>query len=174
MRPLEPGEVSADAKAIFDTFMAKRGNVPNLFRTLARRPVFMAAAGQLMKSLYDDSGTVPVALKEMLAVRVSLLNSCGYCQSSHTALALAAGATDSMINALEQGSEAQTFSPPEQAALALGEWMTRHPERGLPDHLYDALSQQFDEGQIIELVGVVAAFNFFNRMANALEVEVTR
>jgi uncharacterized peroxidase-related enzyme len=173
MRPLDPEEVSPEARAVFEAFLASRGNIPNLFRTLARRPGFMIAAKQLMASLYDSSGTVPVALKELLAVRVSLMNQTPYCQSSHTALAKAAGASDEAVAALAIGSESPQFGPAERAALALGEWMTTHPDKALPDRFYKQLSEHFDEGQIIELVGVAAAFNFFNRLANALGVAVT-
>jgi uncharacterized peroxidase-related enzyme len=173
MRPLDPDEVTPEARAVFDAFLARRGNIPNLFRTLARRPGFMIAAQQMMASLYDASGTVPVVLKELLAVRVSLLNGTPYCQSSHTALARAAGASDEQIAALAIGAEWPQFQPAERAALALGEWMTRHPDQGLPDGLYADLSQHFDEGQIIELAGVAAAFAFFNRLANALDVDIT-
>jgi uncharacterized peroxidase-related enzyme len=173
MRPLDPEDVSPEARAVFDAFLARRGNIPNLFRTLARRPGFMIAANQMMASLYDSAGTVPVALKELLAVRVSLLNDTPYCQASHTALAKAAGASDGQIEALPVGAASPQFSPAEQAALALGEWMTRHPDKALPDHLYRQLTGHFDEGQIIELVGVAAAFNFFNRLANALDIEIT-
>lgn len=173
MRPLDPDEVSPEARAVFDAFQASRGNVPNLFRTLARRPGFMIAAKQMMGSLYDSSGTVPVALKELLAVRVSLLNDTPYCQSSHTALAQRAGASDDQIQALAVGSESPVFTPAEKAALALGEWVTRHPDKAIPERFYRQLCEHFDEGQIIELVGVAAAFNFFNRLANALDVAIT-
>jgi len=55
----------------------QRGNVPNMFRTLAHRPV-------LLRTMLDhfhavmQTGTVEVKLKELLAVRVSQINLCDY------------------------------------------------------------------------------------------------
>jgi len=61
----------------FALFMARRGNVPNLFRTLALRPELMNAFSTLLDTLLN-TGTVATALKEMVIVRVSVINGSGY------------------------------------------------------------------------------------------------
>lgn len=65
------------AKASFDHFLATRGNVPNLFRTLALRPEIMLAYSTLLDKVLK-TGTVETALKEMAVIRVSLINDCDY------------------------------------------------------------------------------------------------
>lgn len=67
----------AEAKETFDAFMAKRGNVPNLFRTLALRPEVMKAYSTMLDKVLN-TGTVETALKEMAVIRVSLINDCEY------------------------------------------------------------------------------------------------
>lgn len=67
----------AGAETLFADFMAKRGNVPNLFRTLALRPEIMNGYAAVLNASLN-TGTVPVALKEMVAIRVSLINDCEY------------------------------------------------------------------------------------------------
>jgi alkylhydroperoxidase family enzyme len=64
-------------KPDFEAFLAARGNVPNLFATLARRPAFMRAAAALLREALAP-GEIPVRLKELIAVRVSGLNGCDY------------------------------------------------------------------------------------------------
>ncbi|WP_432406166.1 carboxymuconolactone decarboxylase family protein [Wukongibacter sp. M2B1] len=77
IRPLEPNEVDNEAKEIFEDFLKERGNIPNMFRTLAYRP-------KLLKTVFDHfrmvlkTGTVDFKLKEMVAVRVSQMNECAY------------------------------------------------------------------------------------------------
>lgn len=77
IKPLEPNEVDNEAKEIFEDFLRDRGNIPNMFRTLAYRP-------KLLKNAFDHfmsvlkTGTVDFKLKEMIAVRVSQMNECGY------------------------------------------------------------------------------------------------
>lgn len=65
------------AKPAFERFLAERGNVPNMFRTLARRPEMMETLSRHLQAV-TYSGTVPVRLKETMAVYVSLRNSCRY------------------------------------------------------------------------------------------------
>lgn len=65
------------------------------------------------------------------------------------------------------------FTPQERAVLELAETVTRHPDP-VPDELWERLTRHFDEGEIIELIACIAAFNAFNRMANALQVDITR
>lgn len=77
LRALGPAEVDPSARPDFEAFLAARGNVPNLFATLARRPAFMRAAAALLREALAP-GEVGVRLKELLALRVSTLNGCGY------------------------------------------------------------------------------------------------
>lgn len=77
MPALEPNEASPEAQAVFAQFMAERGNVPNLFRTLARRPAIMSTLAAHLKAVLT-TGTVDIRLKELVIVRVSQLNACQY------------------------------------------------------------------------------------------------
>jgi alkylhydroperoxidase family enzyme len=74
---LEWGEGDPKIQRIFEHFYAERGNVPNLFRVMGLRPdlltTFNAHFGAVMR---ED--TLPVGLKELLAVRVSAINECDY------------------------------------------------------------------------------------------------
>ncbi|MDA8345806.1 MAG: hypothetical protein M0Z66_10020 [Thermaerobacter sp.] len=65
------------ARPAFERFLQERGNVPNMFRTLARRPEMMETLSQHLHAV-TYTGTVPVRIKESLAVYVSLRNSCRY------------------------------------------------------------------------------------------------
>lgn len=77
IRPLDPGEAGPEMDQLFDRFRQRRGNIPNMFRTMAHRPDIAQTAAAHMAAIFD-AGTVPVRLKEMLAVRVSQINVCNY------------------------------------------------------------------------------------------------
>jgi hypothetical protein len=76
LRALEPDE-APEMKDIFDAFLKERGDVPNMFRTLARR-------AEHMRTMFDHfrivmrEGAVSPLLKEFISVRVSALNNCRY------------------------------------------------------------------------------------------------
>ncbi len=77
MRPLNPEEVGPTTRDLFASFERERGNVPNMFRTMARRPQIAETAAAHMRAIFA-TGTVAERLKEMLAVRVSQINDCMY------------------------------------------------------------------------------------------------
>lgn len=77
LRVLNPDEVTPDVGAVFDRFNRTRGNIPNMFRTLARRPDIMLTMEAHMNAVLN-TGTVDTALKELVVVRTSSNNKCAY------------------------------------------------------------------------------------------------
>lgn len=77
LKPLTPEEAPEAAQPIFERFMAERGNIPNLFRTLARRPEIMVAYAGLLKAV-TYTGTVDLKTKELAMLRVSQVNGSAY------------------------------------------------------------------------------------------------
>ncbi len=77
IRPLERDEVPETIQAIYDDYMKLRGNVPNMFRTLAHSPELMRQTHEYFKAVMKP-GAVSLKIKEMAAVRVSQLHLCDY------------------------------------------------------------------------------------------------
>jgi alkylhydroperoxidase family enzyme len=77
IRPLDAGEVGPSTRALFESFERERGNIPNMFRTMALRPEIAETAAAHMRAVFN-TGTVDKRIKEMLAVRVSQINDCMY------------------------------------------------------------------------------------------------
>jgi alkylhydroperoxidase family enzyme len=67
----------------------------------------------------------------------------------------------------------EQFEPSWRAALAYADAMTLGGGE-VSDPLYAALAGHWDEGQIVEITQVIGLFNYFNRLTNALRVEITR
>jgi alkylhydroperoxidase family enzyme len=76
--PLHPDDAPAEARVVLEEFFKARNNVPNMFRTLARRPAAMKTASDHMAAFWNDETTADPKLKELIAVRVSILNDCKY------------------------------------------------------------------------------------------------
>jgi alkylhydroperoxidase family enzyme len=71
------GEVEPRIQRIFETFQEARGNVPNLFRVMGRRPPLLTSFNAHFGAVMGE-GRLEIRLKELLAVRVSQLNDCEY------------------------------------------------------------------------------------------------
>lgn len=164
-------EVDAATGAIYDRYMQQRGNVPNMFRTVAHRPeIFQTMIAHFEAILH--TGTLPLRLKELAIVRTSQLNHCEYCLASHTRIAKKLGWSEDQLAHLEQFTQYDGFSPAEKAALHLAERMTRN-EGPLTDEEWAALRQFYSEGEVVELLGAIGLFNYFNRFNNMLDMEPT-
>jgi alkylhydroperoxidase family enzyme len=77
IKPLDSGDVDPEMREVFARYQRDRGNIPNMFRTMAYRPEIAATADAHMQAIFN-TGTVEKRLKEMLAVRVSQINDCAY------------------------------------------------------------------------------------------------
>ena len=74
---LSPQQADERTRRIFEGFLKERGNVPNMFRTVAHRPEIMQTMTEHFRVVMNG-GTVDKKLKELVAVRVSHLNCCDY------------------------------------------------------------------------------------------------
>jgi alkylhydroperoxidase family enzyme len=69
--------VDGAVREVFEAYLKERGNIPNMFRTVARRPAHLLTMLAHFRTVMNE-GTVPRLLKELLSVRVSHLNECRY------------------------------------------------------------------------------------------------
>jgi AhpD family alkylhydroperoxidase len=106
-------------------------------------------------------------VQELVSLRVSQINGCGWCVDIHTKELAAAGEPAVRINLVAAWREATVFSEAEQAALALAEEGTRladaHP--GVSDDTWARVRKHFDDDRTAALVALVAQMNSANRLA---------
>ncbi|MEO7066569.1 MAG: carboxymuconolactone decarboxylase family protein [Rhodanobacter sp.] len=112
------------------------------------------------------------SLVELVKMRVSQINGCGYCLDMHSKDARAAGETEQRLYLLSAWREASFYSARERAALSWAEAVTLVSNNDLPDALYDEVRKEFDEKGVVELTLAIIAINSWNRMAIACRAEV--
>ncbi len=74
---LNKEQVDTETGKIFDVYLKERGNVPNMFRTVAHRPEIFRTMIAHFRAIMT-TGTVPAKLKELVIVRTSQINRCEY------------------------------------------------------------------------------------------------
>ena len=74
---LDKSQVDGDSAAIYDHYLKVRGNVPNMFRTVAHRHEILRTLIAHFRAIME-TGTVPAKLKELVIVRTSQMNDCDY------------------------------------------------------------------------------------------------
>ncbi|MFE7405077.1 carboxymuconolactone decarboxylase family protein [Isoptericola sp. NPDC057559] len=117
-------------------------------------------------ALAIQGSTLPRDLQDLVQLRVSQINGCGFCVDFHTKDAAAAGESAVRLHLVAAWREATVFTDAERAALALAEEGTRvadaHP--GVSDETWARVREHFDDEQVAALVSLVAMINASNRL----------
>ncbi|MEU5291426.1 carboxymuconolactone decarboxylase family protein [Streptomyces umbrinus] len=130
-----------------------------------------ALAGKVMRHLNSANkvvaeSTLPVATQELVKVRASQINGCGFCTDMHIKDAVAAGETQQRLNLVAVWREAKVFTEAERAALEIAEQGTRIADAagGVPDDAWARATKYFDEDQLAALISLLAIINAYNRI----------
>ncbi|HZZ50701.1 MAG TPA: carboxymuconolactone decarboxylase family protein [Pseudonocardia sp.] len=118
-------------------------------------------------SLVIQQSPLPESTQELVSLRASQINGCGWCIDMHTKEAAAAGETPVRLNLVAAWREATVFTQAEQAALALAEEGTRLADahHGVSDETWVQVRKHYDDDQIAALVCLIALINAANRLA---------
>src|SRR5690349_23068424 len=129
-------------------------------RTAAKMLKYVTSAGKVI----TDS-TLPEATHQLVALRASQINGCGFCTDMHTKDATAAGETVQRLHMVAAWREAKVFTDAERAALELAEEGTRIADAagGVSDEVWANAAKHYDEEQLAALVAQIAVINAFNR-----------
>ena len=136
---------------------------------MTQRLSFAKAAPDLYKQISaldaHVAANIDPVLYELVKLRASLINQCAFCIDMHSTVALEAGESAARLFGLGAWHETPLYTPAERAALALTDAATRFGEHGVPDDVFAAAAEHFDDTQLTYLVGAIAMINMWNRLA---------
>lgn len=117
--------------------------------------------------LVIQQSRLPKSTQELVSLRASQINGCGWCIDMHTKDAAAAGETSVRLNLVAAWRESTVFTEAEQAALAFAEEGTRLADanQGVSDETWAQVRKHYDDDQLAALVSLVALINAANRLA---------
>jgi 4-carboxymuconolactone decarboxylase len=148
--------------------LAERGRVSLLYQVLLNSAPIAAGWERMLTAVRNRTGIAP-DLRELVILRVAVLNRASFEFEAHVPHAERAGVSTTAIEAVRQTTLAEVFTPIERLVLELTDAMTRDIE--VPDALMERLRIHFDAKGLVELVAIVAAYNMVSRLLVALKVE---
>ncbi|MEM8984029.1 MAG: carboxymuconolactone decarboxylase family protein [Pseudomonadota bacterium] len=174
VKPLPESDVPAD---LSDFFAVTLGVTPNSIRTMSHRPAIATAFTNLNRAVMENHGQLTNELKRLLGFVASRVSGCQYCQA-HTALAATRfGTTDARLNDIWNFRDSEHFTAAEKAAFEFAVAAASIPN-AVDDALQARLREHWSDGDIVEILGVIALFGYLNRwndsMATTLEEAPTR
>lgn len=137
---------------------------PDLARETAEH---FAALNQLADSSEADAlaSGLPATLLELVRLRASQLNGCGFCLAMHTRRFRDLGGPEQQLQQLAEWRDSPLFTELDRAALRLAESVTSLPGGQVPDEDVRVAAEHFDSTQIAHLIWTTSLINTFNRLA---------
>lgn len=112
-----------------------------------------------------ESTALPKKLQDLVKLRVSQLNGCGYCQHLHSEEAREDGETQARLDVLPAWRELSCFSSDERAALAWAEALTLLANSRIDNADFMAAKNAFGEKVVIDLTSIILQINSWNRIS---------
>jgi AhpD family alkylhydroperoxidase len=134
----------------------------------AHRPKLLAGYGAFEKAVAGDQRVDPV-IRNLVQLKAATLITCEFCIDLGSHEAREAGISEQQLLDLHRYRDSEHFDERQKLVLDLAVAMTRTPV-DVPQELFDTLRQHFDDGQLVELVNLIALENLRSRFNGAFDI----
>jgi len=165
------GTEDPELKKLIEFYEETLGFCPNSIRTMHHRPRIAYAFIEMNKAVMENHGRVTSALKRMIAFISSNIAGCNYCQAHAIRAAERYGAEREQLENIWEYEVHPAFSDAERAALNFAFAASTIPN-SVDDQIAENLREYWDEGEIIEITGVIALFGYLNRWNDSMGTEM--
>lgn len=162
-----PENHDLETKKLAEFFNETLGFCPNSVLTMQHRPAISIAFINLNKAVMENHGRVTSALKRMIGWVSSNAAGCLYCQAHTIRAAERYGAEQEQLNNIWEYKTHPSFSDSERAALDFALAASILPN-AVDEIIKTELYKHWDEGEIVEMLGVIALFGYLNRWNDSM------
>lgn len=174
IRSQGPQTTTPELAEVFERISARSQDrdVSNIWRSMALDPVGLAAADAHFRALRDDPSPLTVAQFELIATVVSAVNGCGYCVA-HRGAALAAALGDpALARAVARDYREANIAARDRVLLDYAVALTCEPSERKLEDIERVREYGFDDVALLKATEIAAYYNFINRIASSLGVEL--
>jgi len=165
------GEDDKDLQELIKFYNETLGFCPNSIKTMHHRPRIAYAFIEINKAVMENKGRVTSALKRLIAYISSNAAGCRYCQAHAIRAAERYGAEQEQLENIWAYKTHPAFNDSEKAALDFALASSVIPNN-VTDKIADNLRKYWDEGEIVEMLGVIALFGYLNRWNDSMGTEM--
>lgn len=149
------------------------GFCPNSVKTMHIRPRIALAFIEMNKAVMENHGRVTSALKRLIGNISSLSAGCMYCQAHTIRAAERYDATQEQLDNIWEYATHPSFSEAERVALDFALSSSKIPN-AVTDEIAENLRKHWDDGEIVEILGVIALFGYLNRWNDSMGTEMEK
>ncbi|MBL0340673.1 MAG: carboxymuconolactone decarboxylase family protein [Bacteroidetes bacterium] len=160
-----------ELQKLVEFFNETLGFCPNSVKTMHHRPRIAYAFIELNKAVMENEGRVTSALKRLIGYISSNAAGCRYCQAHTIRAAERYHASQDQLEHIWSYKTHDAFNDAERAALDFALAASVIPN-GVDDTVASNLRKHWDDGEIVEILGVIALFGFLNRWNDSMGTEM--
>ena len=164
-------EANAEAREMAEFYNETLGFTPNSLFTMMHRPRIAKAFLEMNQSVMENKGRVTSALKRQIAYLSSMTTGCRYCEAHAIRAADRYGADQTQLEHIWEYKTHEAFSDAERAAFDFAIAASSVPN-AVSDAISEALRAHWDDGEIVEITGVVALFGYLNRWNDSMGTQL--
>jgi alkylhydroperoxidase family enzyme len=156
-----------EAKPLVDRIVAERGAVLHLYQMLLHSPPIASGWLNYLTAIRQQS-TLPGGLRELVIMRIAVLNGAPYEAEQHAPIALREGISQTQLDDLDNWQQSKSYDATQRAVLAYTDAMTK--EIHVSPEVFAAVKAVLTERLLVELTATVGAYNMVSRFLEALQI----
>jgi len=156
-----------EAKPLVDRIVAERGGVLHLYQMLLHSPPVASGWLNYLTSIRQQS-SLPGGLRELVIMRIAILNGAPYEAEQHAPIALREGVTQVQLDDLEHWPQSKNYDATQRAVLAYTDAMTK--EIHVSPEVFAVVKAVLTDRLLVELTATVGAYNMVSRFLEALQI----
>ena len=164
-------DASQEAQKMAEFYEETLGFTPNSLFTMMHRPRIADAFVEMNQAVMENKGRVTSALKRQLAYLSSMTTGCRYCEAHAIRAAVRYGSEEDKLNNIWDYKTYPAFSDAERAVFDLAIAASSVPN-AVTDEIADNMRKHWNDGEIVEILGVIALFGYLNRWNDSMGTQL--
>jgi alkylhydroperoxidase family enzyme len=156
-----------EAKPLVERIVAERGGVLHLYQMLLHSPPVASGWLNYLTAIRQQS-TLPGGLRELVIMRIAVLNGAPYEAEQHAPIALREGVLQVQLDDLDNWKESKNYDATQRAVLAYTDAMTK--DIHVSPEVFAAVKAVMTDRLLVELTATVGAYNMVSRFLEALQI----
>jgi uncharacterized peroxidase-related enzyme len=166
-----PKDANQEAKDLAAFYQETLGFTPNSLFTMMHRPRIALAFQEMNKAVMENKGRVTSPLKRLIAYLSSMTAGCRYCEAHAIRAAERYGSEQDKMNHIWEYKTYAAFTDAERAAFDLAIAASTVPNSN-NDEISENMRKHWDDGEIVEILGVIALFGYLNRWNDSMGTQL--
>ena len=147
------------------------GFTPNSLFTMMHRPRIAKAFLEMNQAVMENKGSITSSMKREIAYLSSMTTGCRYCEAHAIRAAERYGSSKERLENIWEYKSHVAFSEADRAMFDLAIAASQVPN-GVSEEIKARAKKFFSDGEIVEILGVVALFGYLNRWNDSMGTEL--